>query len=73
MERATATASYPYGYYFWIVPGIGVAAWGHGGQFILIVPERHMVIVQIALPDTDDLPGSTLNDFLELVTPLLDG
>jgi CubicO group peptidase (beta-lactamase class C family) len=63
---------YPYGYYFWIVPGVGVAAWGHGGQFILVVPEQRMVIVQIALPDTDDLPGGVLNDFLELVDPLLD-
>jgi CubicO group peptidase (beta-lactamase class C family) len=63
---------FPYGYYFWIVPGVGVAAWGHGGQFILVVPSQRLVIVQIALPDTDDLQGSQLNDFLALVDPLLD-
>jgi CubicO group peptidase (beta-lactamase class C family) len=63
---------YGYGYYFWIVPGVGCAAWGHGGQFVLVVPEKRMLIVQIALPDSDDLPGSHLNDFLALVQPLLD-
>jgi CubicO group peptidase (beta-lactamase class C family) len=62
----------PYGYYFWIVPGVGVAAWGHGGQFVLVVPNQRMVIVQIGLPDTDDLQGTHLNDFLALVAPLLE-
>lgn len=61
-----------YGYYTWIVPGIGYAAWGHGGQFVLVVPDRRLVLVQIALPDTDDLHGSHLRDFVELVKPLLD-
>jgi CubicO group peptidase (beta-lactamase class C family) len=32
-----------YGYYFWIVPGIGFATWGHGGQFVLVVPEQDLV------------------------------
>jgi len=63
---------YPYGYYFWIVPGVGFATWGHGGQFVLVVPEQHMVIVQVSLPDTDDLQGSDLNDLIELVRPLLE-
>jgi CubicO group peptidase (beta-lactamase class C family) len=61
-----------YGYYFWILPdGRGFTAAGHGGQFILVVPARRMVIVQVALPDTDDLQGGTLRDFLALVGPLL--
>jgi CubicO group peptidase (beta-lactamase class C family) len=63
---------FPYGYYFWIIPDVGFAAWGHGGQFILVVPKQQMVIVQVSLPDTDDLQGSHLNDLLALVAPLLD-
>lgn len=63
---------YPYGYYFWIVPDVGYAAWGHGGQFILVVPAQNLVIVQVSLPDTDDPPGTSLNDLLGLVDPLLD-
>jgi CubicO group peptidase (beta-lactamase class C family) len=69
--RDRAGELFPYGYYFWIVPGVGVAGWGHGGQFVLVVPEQRTVIVQVSLPDTDDLQGSQLNDFLALVDPLL--
>jgi CubicO group peptidase (beta-lactamase class C family) len=60
-----------YGYYFWIVPGIGYSAWGHGGQFVLVVPNQDLVLVQTAFPDTH-LPDSDLPDFLELVRPLLE-
>jgi CubicO group peptidase (beta-lactamase class C family) len=59
-----------YGYYWWVVPGVGYTAWGHGGQFVLVVPARNMVLVQTAFPDTD-LPDSDLKSFLELVRPLL--
>lgn len=77
-EQVTSTTRdrrgsfYPYGYYFWIVPDVGYAAWGHGGQFILVVPAQNVVIVQVSLPDSDDPPGTSLNEFLELVDPLLD-
>jgi hypothetical protein len=30
-----------------------------------------LVVVKIALPDTDDLEGSSLEDFLDLIAPLL--
>lgn len=59
-----------YGYYWWVVPGIGYAMWGHGGQFVLIVPEQEMVVVQTAFPDSD-LPDSELPDFLRLLEPIL--
>jgi CubicO group peptidase (beta-lactamase class C family) len=62
--------SYPYGYYWWVIDGVGVAAWGHGGQFVFIVPERQMVLVQIAFPHAD-LHGSSLAEFHALVSPLL--
>ncbi len=62
-----------YGYYFWTLPNDeGVyAAWGHGGQYLLIVPDKNMVLVQTGLPDTsNDLHGNELPDFIELTAPL---
>ena len=39
----------PYGYYFWIYPSInGYAAVGHGGQFLMVVPDKNLVIVYTA-------------------------
>jgi len=61
---------FPYGYYWWIVPGVGFSMWGAGGQFVLVVPERRLVIVQTAFPNTD-LPDSGLPDLLQLIQPLL--
>jgi CubicO group peptidase (beta-lactamase class C family) len=59
-----------YGYYFWTLPEDGAfAAWGHGGQFLLVVPSAQLVLVQIALPDAE-LHGSQLMDFVELTAPL---
>jgi CubicO group peptidase (beta-lactamase class C family) len=61
---------YPYGFYWWVLPGVGFAAQGHGGQLVFVVPDRRMVIVQIAYPDTD-LHGGELRHFEELIQPLL--
>jgi CubicO group peptidase (beta-lactamase class C family) len=60
-----------YGFYWWVPRGIGFVASGHGGQFALVVPDRRLVVVQTALPDSD-IHGSTFNDFIALVRPLLD-
>ncbi len=62
---------YPYGFYWWVIPGVGFSAWGHGGQFIFVVPDRRMVLVQIARPDAD-LHGAALAEFHELVRPLVE-
>ncbi len=61
-----------YGYYFWVLTGDGAfSTWGHGGQFVLVVPAKQMVLVQVALPDTSgDLNGTSLPDFVELTAPL---
>lgn len=60
-----------YGYYFWTLPDYDAfAAWGHGGQFFLVVPDQDLVLVQVALPDTDYLNGGWLEDFVELTRPL---
>jgi len=60
----------PYGYYWYVLP-TGYAAWGNGGQYLLVDPAQRLVIVHIALPDTAGLDGSELNDFVELVHELL--
>jgi CubicO group peptidase (beta-lactamase class C family) len=44
-----------FGYYFWTMPpNVSKGAYdtiGAGGQIILVIPEKQMVIVQVALPD----------------------
>lgn len=61
-----------YGYYFWIASTPAAhALWGHGGQFVLVVPDKRLVLVQVALPDTsEDLHGSQLEHFVALTRPL---
>ena len=60
-----------YGYYYWVLTERDAfAAWGHGGQYVLVVPARRMVLVQIALPDSDDLHGGILRQFVALTEPL---
>lgn len=44
----------PYGYYWWLLPDLNAyTAIGHGGQYIMIVPERDLVVVITADPYTD--------------------
>ena len=60
-----------YGYYFWTLPDHNaLAAWGHGGQYILVVPAHDLVLIQIAMPDSDYLHGGWLEDFVELTEAL---
>ena len=43
----------PYGYYFWTIPASnGYSALGHGGQFLLVVPDKNLVAVYTAWPYT---------------------
>lgn len=43
----------PYGFYFWNLPVYkGFAAYGHGGQFVFVVPEKQLVVVYTAWPYT---------------------
>lgn len=60
-----------YGYYYWTLSEQGAfSGWGHGGQFVLVVPSERLVLVQVARPDSQDLHGGTLEDFYELMSPL---
>lgn len=65
---------YQYGYYWWVLPRWeAFTAWGHGGNFIFVVPARDMVIVMTSMPDVDDdTVGTKLDDFEELIRPLLE-
>lgn len=73
-DHKTEPHVYYYGYYWWILPRWNAfIAWGHGGNFIFILPEEQMVIVMTSLPDTDDdVVGTTLDKFEELISPLLE-
>jgi CubicO group peptidase (beta-lactamase class C family) len=59
---------YDYGYYWWIVPELSaVTAWGHGGNFIFVAPDKDLVIVMVSMPDVDDdSVGTTLSEFMPL-------
>lgn len=71
-DDGTKHAQLGYGYYWWTVRRRDVfSAWGRGGQHVLVAPSDRLVIVKIALPDTDDLQGGSLESFLDLVDPLL--
>jgi CubicO group peptidase (beta-lactamase class C family) len=61
-----------YGYYFWIPnEPVSYAFCGHGGQFVLVVPAKGLVLVQVALPDTSgEMHGADIYDFVELTRPL---
>ena len=57
-----------YGYYFWIFPGYGgYAAVGHGGQFILVVPSKKLVVIYTAWPYTSSDMFDNFNELADLV------
>jgi CubicO group peptidase (beta-lactamase class C family) len=49
--------------------GRGYLAFGRGGQYVLVVPDRRLVVVEISLA-FHDLHGSRPAEFLELTAPL---
>ena len=65
---------YDYGYYWWILPKWqAFTASGHGGNFIFIVPGKNLVVVMTSMPDVDnDTVGTKLDEFEELIRPLLE-
>ncbi|UCH13875.1 MAG: serine hydrolase [Bacteroidales bacterium] len=60
--------SEPYGYYFWIMPAFnGYCAVGHGGQFLLIVPEKELVVVYTAWPYTSGDFFDQKNELISII------
>ncbi len=54
----------PYGYYFWIYPAYGAySADGHGGQRIMVFPQKNLVIIYTAWGYTS---GDFFDDFNEV-------
>jgi CubicO group peptidase (beta-lactamase class C family) len=57
-----------YGYYWWVRPEFkGFTAWGHGGQYIYIIPSLALTIVFTADPDTDGVGADDLDEFERVV------
>jgi CubicO group peptidase (beta-lactamase class C family) len=58
-----------YGYYFWLLPDLrSYCAAGHGGQYIIVVPYKNLVVVVTAWPymqDTDWLRDNFLGTLLK--------
>ena len=60
--------SEPYGYYFWVLPAYkGYCALGHGGQFLLVVPEKELVVVYTSFPYTNDQFFDERNELMNLI------
>lgn len=58
----------PYGYYFWILPSVnGYCALGHGGQFLLVVPEKNLVAVYTAWPYTSEQFFDERSELMSLI------
>ncbi len=57
-----------YGYYFWTFPANNsYAAVGHGGQFLLIVPDKALVVVYTAWPYTNEAFFDQKNELMDLL------
>jgi CubicO group peptidase (beta-lactamase class C family) len=63
-----------YGFYWWLLRELdGFSAVGHGGQFICVVPDKELVIVMTSYSYAGDGPGTNIEEFVELVGPIVRG
>ncbi len=59
----------PYGYYFWIYPAYGAyAADGHGGQRVMVFPDKNLVIVYTAWGYTSGEFFDHFNEIADLLS-----
>jgi CubicO group peptidase (beta-lactamase class C family) len=68
MDPEGASHGFDYGFYWWRVPELGAfTAYGHGGQYVLVVPAKNLVVVMTAEPDTNgDTAEILLPHFVDL-------
>ncbi|MDR2039435.1 MAG: beta-lactamase family protein [Bacteroidales bacterium] len=66
-EQAIDDADQPYGYYFWILPDHAYYALGHGGQFLLVSPEKSLVVVYTAWPYSDSRFFDEPSELMDLI------
>lgn len=60
-----------YGFYFWIDKrNKGYYALGHGGQILLVIPDKNLVILYTAWPYTS---GNFFDDGFEILNNIVDG
>ena len=72
-DSGPTTPTLPYGYLTWIVPEAeGVAAWGHGGQYLFAIPAQQLLFVLVSYPDVeeDHFEGAHLAHFVDLTRPM---
>jgi CubicO group peptidase (beta-lactamase class C family) len=65
-KHVSATLQDGYGYQWWVDPSGVYMALGYGGQFILVVPEKDMVVVFTSELDEEDfyVPQGLLEDYI---------
>jgi CubicO group peptidase (beta-lactamase class C family) len=63
-----------YGFYWWVLPKQDLfTAYGHGGQYVCVLPELDMIVVMTSMPSTnDDNVGTILPEFMPLVYKIRD-
>jgi CubicO group peptidase (beta-lactamase class C family) len=74
LEEATKTQvisnynNLPYGYYFWVHPELkGFSAEGHGGQFLLVIPKKQLIVVYTAWPYTSPLLWDDGQELMKII------
>lgn len=70
-HHVTSKNDKPYGYYFWIdKKNQGFYLHGHGGQVLLVLPSKQLVMLYTAWPYTS---GDFFDDALELFNMIVEG
>jgi len=70
----TDTKDFEYGYYWWIIPEIkAFTTWGHGGNYITIIPDKNLVVVLTRFPNSGNAVGIHLTEFVPILKTLING
>ncbi|RPH27658.1 MAG: class C beta-lactamase-related serine hydrolase [Bacteroidales bacterium] len=70
-QQVTSPGNKPYGLYFWIdEKNHGFYAHGHGGQILLVIPPKKLVLLYTAWPYTS---GDFFDDAFELFDMIVEG